>query len=551
MKKPLAMRSLEAFFLMTAPIFTKHTDARKADAAQGCLEFQDDGHDHGAAAGCLLDEALQVRAHFLLDHTVVGLLLGAEPIQRLEHHFAGLVGNVCAAEAAHDYFRLLLHLAGALVDGKDREHDAVFRKNAAVANYEVFNHIDRRAGVDEDSARGYLVLLAGVVLVEFEHVAVFDNDGVLHRTGFHGHLRMFAKISIVAVYRDEELGAHQVDEQTHLFLASVAADVNEAVGAVVANDVRVAAVKMVDDTEDAFLIAGDDSGTEHHGIAGVDLCMLVVVYSGAAECAHGLALRAADEDHQLLRRVIAHLSRLYDEAGGNVDVAQVLSDLGALHHGAADDGYFAAMRPRQLHRDADAIDRRGEAGEEQLPFCSREDLVEARNDGPLAGRVAGALDVGRVLKERQDAALAVLGKGVQVECHLVERRQIDFEVAGVDDYADRCFNGQGHAIDQRVSDANGLDDEGTDSELFLGSDFDELDVVEQLVLFKLAFDISQRELGGIDGNLELVQNPGQAANVVLVAVGEDDGAHMLPVLNEVSDIGNNDIDAQQLRLREH
>ena len=78
-----------------------------------------------------------------------------------------------------------------------------------------------------------------------------------------------------------------------------------------------------------------------------------------------------------------------------------------------------------------------------------------------------------------------------------------------------------------------------------------VDLVEQLVLFKLALDIGQREFGGVDGNLELAQNPWQAADVVLVAVGKDDGADVLLVLNEVGDVGYDDVDAEQLRFREH
>ena len=165
----------------------------------------------------------------------------------------------------------------------------------------------------------------------------------------------------------------------------------------------------------------------------------------------------------------------------------------------------------------------------------------------FAGRVAGALHVGRVLQQRQHAALAVLGKGVQVERLVVERRQVDLEVAGVDHDADRRLNRQRHAIDQRMRDADRLDGERPDGELLLRRDLDQLDLVEQLVLFELAFNVGQRELGGVHRDLELAQNPGQAADVVLVAVRQNDGADVLLVLNQVGDIGNDDIDAQQLR----
>ena len=86
-----------------------------------------------------------------------------------------------------------------------------------------------------------LSLLRASVLVELEHVAVFDDDGVFDSAGFHGHLRVAAEVAIVAVDGDEVLWPDEIDEQAHLFLAAVAADVNQAVGAVVVNHIRVAA----------------------------------------------------------------------------------------------------------------------------------------------------------------------------------------------------------------------------------------------------------------------------------------------------------------------
>ena len=115
----------------------------------------------------------------------------------------------------------------------------------------------------------------------------------------------------------------------------------------------------------------------------------------------------------------------------------------------------------------------------------------------------------------------------------------------MDDDADRCFDGEGNAIDQGVGDADRLDGEGAEGELLLRRDLDERGFVEELVLFEFAFDVGQRELGGVDGNLELAEDPGQSADVVLVAMGEDDGANVFPVFREVGDVGHDDVDAQQ------
>ena len=163
------------------------------------------------------------------------------------------------------------------------------------------------------------------------------------------------------------------------------------------------------------------------------------------------------------------------------------------------------MRAGQLQGDADAVDGRRKATEEELLLGARKNLVQPRNDRRFAGRVAGAIDVGRVLQQGQHAALAVLGKGVQVEGLAVQRRKVDLEVAGVDDDADRRFDGQRHAVHQRVGHVDRLDGEGPDGELFLGHDLDQLGLVQQLVLFEIALDIGQRELGGVDRNLDLAQ----------------------------------------------
>jgi hypothetical protein len=123
----------------------------------------------------------------------------------------------------------------------------------------------------------------------------------------------------------------------------------------------------------------------------------MVVHGGAAQGAHRLALSAADEHHQLLGRVVAHLAGIDDETLGNIDVAQVLGDFGAFHHGAADDGHLAPVGLSQIQGDADAVNGGREATEEELLFGARKNLVETRNDGDFGGSVAGALDVGRIL----------------------------------------------------------------------------------------------------------------------------------------------------------
>ena len=88
-----------------------------------------------------------------------------------------------------------------------------------------------------------------------------------------------------------------------------------------------------------------------------------------------------------------------------------------------------------------------------------EDFVELAADGALAGRVSFALDVGGILKQGQHALFAVLGEGVQIEKPVVGGGGIDFEIAGMNDDAERSVNGERDAIDQAVRDLDGMDGE--------------------------------------------------------------------------------------------
>ena len=93
-----------------------------------------------------------------------------------------------------------------------------------------------------------------------------------------------------------------------------------------------------------------------------------------------------------------------------------------------------------------------------------EDFVELPPYGSLAGCVAFAFYVRRVLEKRQHTRFAVLGECVQVEQPVICRSGIHFEVAGVDDHAEGCVNGQRNAIHQTVRDLNGMDCEWSNLE---------------------------------------------------------------------------------------
>ena len=186
------------------------------------------------------------------------------------------------------------------------------------------------------------------------------------------------QVAIVAVDGNKELRTDQVNHQPQLFLAAMSADVDQPRGAVIIDHLGIAPLQVVDHAIDRLLIARNHARAHQHGVAGIDLGELVIVHRGPAQCAHRFALRSADHDAQLVRRIVLDLARIDDQSLRQVEIAKVLRDLGGIIQRPPDDRNLAAMLMRQLHRQPNAVNRRREATEEQLL------LSPARRSRPAA-----------------------------------------------------------------------------------------------------------------------------------------------------------------------
>ena len=109
-----------------------------------------------------------------------------------------------------------------------------------------------------------------------------------------------------------------------------------------------------------------------------------------------------------------------------------MRDFGSVGHAAAEESYFAAVLMREIQNLLKAMNGGAEAGNDQAARRAHEQILEAWPHGAFALGVAGTIDVGRIRQQQQYAALAVLGKGVQVEQEVISGCGVDFEIAGMD-----------------------------------------------------------------------------------------------------------------------
>ena len=82
---------------------------------------------------------------------------------------------------------------------------------------------------------------------------------------------------------------------------------------------------------------------------------------------------------------------------------------------------------------------------------------------------------------------------------------------------------------------------------FLGED---LRVVQQIVLFELQLDHGRRQRRRINWDIEFLEHIRHSADVVLVAVGQDDAADAAGVGFEIADIRQNNVDTVHILVGE-
>src|SRR2546421_10238913 len=75
-------------------------------------------------------------------------------------------------------------------------------------------------------------------------------------------------------------------------------------------------------------------------------------------------------------------------------------------------------------------------------------------------------------------------------------------------------------------------------------------IAEQIVLFELSFRQTDREMRGIDGDVEFFEDVRQRAQVILVSVRQDDGRDVVPVLFQKIEVRDTDINAVNALFRE-
>ncbi len=141
------------------------------------------------------------------------------------------------------------------------------------------------------------------------------------------------------------------------------------------------------------------------------------------------------------------------------------------------------------------------------------------------------------------------GEGPQVGEATVERQLVHLEVAGVQQGAGLGAHEDGERVGDRVVDGHELEVE--DAEPLALALLDGHRVGPDAVLLELGLDEREGQRGADEGDVALeLEQVGHGADVVLVAVREDDGLDVVETVRDVGEVGEDEVDSGVVVLGE-
>ena len=354
--------------------------------------------------------------------------------------------------------------------------------------------------------------------------------------------------AVFAVYRDEIFRFHQRVHEFEFLLARVAGDMH--VGNAVVNHVRAAAIQLIDDPGNHDFVARNRRRGNDHRVPLANLQFAVLAVGHAGQAAHRFALAARRQHHNFAVRIAVQIANVDEHVLWNFQFADLHRQLGHVDHASTDKADFPPKFDAIIHHLLNSVQIGGEHRDDNPPLRVLKQVVERLTDLLFAHRVAGALHVRGFRQHRQHAAASPRGQRIEIGHFAVDRRVIDLKVARHNHRARRTRQRHRHRARDRMAHLDKLHGKRAGLNHILRLHDMKLDVAD-IMLRQLAAYERTGQLCAVNRRGYARQHIRRRADMILVAVGEQIGAHALPVAFQIRDIRNHKINAEHIGPREN
>ena len=321
------------------------------------------------------------------------------------------------------------------------------------------------------------------------------------------------------------------------------------IGVAVVYDLRALVEQLVNDAADHRFVAGDGRGGDYYAVSCIDLYLLMLGECHAVERGHRLALAAGGDNDCLFARQRVHLFEIDHHVFGYLHISEHGCDVQDVLHAAPRYGDLAPVFRRNVDYLLETVHIRGEGGDDYALVAAHEELIEARADLTLGRGIAGLFDVCRIAEQRQHSIVAKLAEARDVHHAALYRRDVDLEVAGVDDCSDRGADGERHGIGDTVVHVYKLDRKRAETEGRADLLGEYLRIVQQIVLLKLQLNERCGERHRVDRHIQLLEDIRHSADMILVSVRDYDSADAGGIGLEIADVRQNHVNAVHILVR--
>ena len=358
-------------------------------------------------------------------------------------------------------------------------------------------------------------------------------------------------MAILAVHRNEPLGLH--DGQVGLQFVGLGVT-----GGVYVGDSRVhhfgaGSQQTVDHAGHVELVARNGVTGKDDGVVFADLQQLAVTSGHQRQRRHGFALTSGGDHAHLVGRVIGGLFDVDEGVVGNLQHPEVPRHADVLLHGTADGGHLASGADGRVDDLLHAVDvTRERRGDDPAVSVLVEQGAQYRTDAGLARRVPVLLRVRRIAQQQAHALVGGDGTDArQVGATSVHGREIQLEVARVQDDPLRRVHGHREGVRNRVRHGDELHVEGSDHATFAVSHHHQIGAPQQSGFLDATTRQTQRDGRAEHGERQLAQQELQRSDVVLVTVRGHATHHAVGVLAQPREVRQHQVDAVHVDVGEH
>ena len=299
--------------------------------------------------------------------------------------------------------------------------------------------------------------------------------------------------------------------------------------------------ELVHDPADRDLVARDLLRRKDDAVAGVELERVGVV-GNAGQGGARLALAAGGDNQHLVPRQ-AHRSIEINRLGELAQITGRARDLQDAIERAAGDAQLAAGRLRHLAQRLQPRGVGGEGGDHHPALGGGDDLVQSGLHALFGARCLSIEHIGRIAHQGKHALVTDRAQRLSGGRLAEHGRVVKLPVAGVEHTAIRRVDQQRVAFGNRMRHRHEGDAERAHLEPLARLDDAQRHLVGNALLLQLAADQARGEGRGIDRHVEIEREIGQRADMVFMAVRDDDAGKAVELILDEAKIGQDHVDA--------